>query len=433
MTSARPVEKRRRLLWLWIVLALALVFAVMWFLPLRTVLPGAARATEVETVAVSPAPYTLTVTGPGTLSPVQSRDITPEVTGLVASILSEGERVTKGQVLVQLETSTFERVVRDAEVSLAQAQAQRESSASSKAENSSGLQENILNAERSIANAQREVDTKLADLELKQRLVSVGSESSESVRVAQNAYDTAVATLEQAQLNLQTLQDSQIYRSSSNEQDLRNADLAINAAQLSLERAQDDLAKTTLLAPFDGVISDVKVKEGTPVSSSTTLLTLLDDAKMEMTAQIDETQIPQILLGQTATVHLDALPGQSFEGQVTHIAPAARREQNIPIFDVTILLGNAEGKLRSGMSAEADIIVGEIERSVRVPSRAIQNADGQTTVQVQQADATVISENVRVVATEGFDSILESDLPANTKVILPQAEPTRPAGPFGGQ
>jgi HlyD family secretion protein len=429
MTSARPVKKRRFILWT--VLALVLVLAVMWFFPLRATLPSAARATEVETVAVSPTPYTLTVTGPGSLSAVQSLDITPEVTGIVTMVAAEGERFTKGQILAQLETSTFGRGVRDAEVSLAQAQAQRESSASSKAENSSSLQESILNAERSITNAQREVDTRLADLELKQRLVSVGSESSENVRVAQNAYDTAVATLGQAQLNLQTLQESQVYRSSGNEQDLRNADLAIDAARLSLERARDDLAKTTLLAPFDGVVSDVKIKQGTPVSSSTTLLTLLDDARMEMTAQIDETQIPQVSLGQTATVTLDALPGQSFE--VTSIAPAARREQNIPIFDVTVLLDNTEGKLRAGMSAEANIVVGDIQQSMRVPSRAVQYVDGQTTVQVQQADGTVKSESVKVVATEGFDSILESNLPANSKIILPQAEPSRPSGPFGGE
>jgi HlyD family secretion protein len=434
-TKTATTKKRPRRTWLWFGLGLLvlILLSLFFFRDRLPALAGSRNSEVVETVTLTPQPYTITVTGPGKLSPLQSRDLAPEVTGIVASVVAKGERVTSGQTLVQLDTGSFERSVRDAQVALEQAQAQRESSASSKADSNTTLQESIANAQRSISSAERDAQTKLTDLELKQRLVTVGSESNEAVRTAQNDYDTAVAALEQAQLSLQTLQESQTYRSSSNQQDLRNADLAINASQLSLERAQEDLAKTTIVAPFVGVVSDVSIKQGSPVTTATTLLTLIDDTQMELEAQIDETQISQVVLGQAANVTLDALPGQTFEGRVTEIAPAARLEQNIPIFDVTVLLDNTEGKLRSGMSAEAAIIVGEVEATVSVPTRAVQTTDNQATVQVQQSNGTSASQNVRVIATEGFNSVLGTDLSAGTKVIIPPAQTaTVIGGPLDG-
>jgi HlyD family secretion protein len=297
------------------------------------------------------------------------------------------------------------------------------------------LQESIANAQRAIANAERDVQTKLSDLQLKQRLVTVGGESSEAVRQAQNGYDAAVATLEEAQLNLQTLQESQSYRSSSNEQTLRNADLAIEAAQNSLEKAQEDLTKTTITAPFDGIVSVVNVKTGSIVNTSTTMLTLLDDSKLELPAQIDETQIPKVQLGQKATITLDALPGETFEGGVTKIAAAARLEQNISIFDVTILLGNANGQLRAGMSAEAEIIASQVEDTITVPSRAVNVVDAQNTVRLLQADGTTKIQAVTVVASEGLETIVQG-IPAGSKVMTSALETERQAGfsppRFGG-
>ncbi|MGL4611476.1 MAG: efflux RND transporter periplasmic adaptor subunit [Trueperaceae bacterium] len=433
--TSNKTSPKKRSRWLWLLLILVLIFVVLGVLRNRAggVSQRRAAAETVQTITLTPEIYTLTVTGPGSLSPLQSRDVVPQITGTVAKVVTEGERVTAGQTLVELDRSSFERAVRDAEVSLEQARAQRESSASTQADSSTSLQESIANAQRTISNAERDVQIKQTDLELKQRLAAAGSESNEAVRLAQNDYDTAVATLEEARLNLQTLQESQTYRGSSNEQDLRSADLSIQAAELALERANDDLAKTIIVAPFDGVISDVLVKQGSPVTTATTLLSMIDDTKMELAAEIDETQIPQIAIGQSATVTLEAVEGQTFEGRVIGVAPTARIEQNIPIFDVTILLNNPEDRLRSGMSAEADITVGEIQNTVSVPTRAVQREGDNSSVQVQLADGTISTRPVNVIDTEGFDSILETDLDAGTRIVIPSATTnSRPQGEGGG-
>lgn len=436
-TATTRQPKRRR--WLWVIGVFVLLagafFTVPMFLGDRLPARPSASSSTIETITATPQPYLQTVTGSGTLAAIQSRDLAPEVTGVVATVVEAGSRVKTGDVLVQLNTDTFERSVRDAQFALEQAEAQRGSTASTQADNDTTLQESIANAQRTIANAERDVQTKLTDLTLKQRLVSVGGESSEAVRLAQNDYDTAVATLEQAQLSLQTLQGSQTYRSSSNEQTLRNSDLAIEAARNSLEKAQEDLTKTTIVAPFDGVVSTVNVKTGSIVNTTTAMLTVIDDSNIELPAQIDETQISKVQLGQTATVTLDALPGETFEGQVTKVATAARIEQNIPIFDVTLLLDNSSGRLRDGMSAEATITVGEVGDTVTVPSRAVSVTDGQNSLRLLQADGTTKVQEVTVVATEGLDTIVQG-VPENSKVVTSAPEQTRngftPPG-FGGE
>jgi HlyD family secretion protein len=433
MTANTPTktapQKRPRRLWLWIVLAIvAIILIVFIFFRDRLPLPGSSgSANTVETIVAEPQPYTQSVTGSGTLGAIQSRDIAPEVTGVVATVVESGTRVNVGDVLVQLNTDTFERDVRDAQFALEQAQAQREGTASDQADTSTSLQESIANAQRAIANAERDVQTKLTDLNLKQRLVTIGGESSEAVRLAQSDYDTAVAALEEAQLSLQTLQESQTYRSSSNEQTLRNSDLAIEAAQNTLEKAQEDLTKTTITAPFDGIVSTVDVKTGSIVNTTTTMLRVLDDSRIELPAQIDETEIAKVTVGQKASVTLDALPGETFEGEVTKVATAARVEENIPIFDVTIVLANTEGRLRDGMSAEATITVGEVEDTVRVPSRAVSSVDDQNTVNVLQADGTTQAQAVTVVATEGLDTIIQG-VPAGSNVVTSAAQAPRGSG-----
>jgi HlyD family secretion protein len=240
--------------------------------------------------------------------------------------------------------------------------------------------------------------------------------------MAQATYDTALANREEARLSLQTLQSSQTLRADSNEQNLRNADLSIASAELSLERAKADLAATQLLAPFTGVVSDVNVDQGSLVSSNTPVLTLVDDQKVNLIAQIDETEISKVQLNMNAEVTLDAVPDETFTGTVTTIAPVARVENNIPIFDVTLTIENSAGTLRPGMSAEAEILVREVANTVTLPTRAIQTVRGRSYIQVEQADGTYALQPVTLASTSGLNTIVSTVLPPGSRVLIPEAE-----------
>ena len=152
------------------------------------------------------------------------------------------------------------------------------------------------------------------------------------------------------------------------------------------------LANTQIIAPFDGVVASVIGQVGGNSEGASSenqegvatggLLGLIDDGKLVLEAQIDETAIVQVQLDQEVEVTVDALADRVFNGKVTAIAPIARVVSNIPIYDVTIVLDNSERILRAGMTAEAEIIIREVASSITVPSRAIRTEEEESYIQV---------------------------------------------------
>ena len=179
------------------------------------------------------------------------------------------------------------------------------------------------------------------------------------------------------------------------------------------------MAATTLLAPFNGVIASLNVSEGSNVNANASVLTLIDDAQVKLEAQVDETEIGLVALGLTAEVELDALPDQSFTGEVSTIAPVARVVSSIPIFDVTVTLDNSGRLMRPGMTAEAEILIREIEDTVSVPSRSLQSVRNRSYVEVLSEDGDFALQPVKVVTTSGLNTIVQTSLVPGSEVLIP--------------
>ncbi len=423
-TQARPRRRSRRKSkrgwFILIPLLLLAAGAAVWYVYFRPVETITEEATGPETVAVFPQLYRETVSGTGTLEPLRTLELGFDVSGTIIQLASVGDKVKVGDVIAKLDTTSFERSLRDAEFALEKAKGSRESTASSQTDSQMGLQESIKSAQLSVQDAEREVQRTKTDLDLKQQLQAVGSESAETVKTAQDSYNRALDTLTKANLNLQTLQESQGLKANSYEQDLRSADLSIQAAELGLERAQEDLAATTLLAPFAGVIASLTVTEGNNVSANASVLSLIDDSQVKLAAQIDETEIASIALGLTADVSLDAVPNQTFSGTVTTISPIARIVSNIPIFDVTITLDNSQGLMRPGMTAEAEVLIQEVDSTISVPSRSLQSVRNRSYVQIKGDDGAFKLQPVKVITTSGLNTIVQADVAPGTEVLFPE-------------
>ena len=367
----------------------------------------------------------------------------PEVSGIVAAVAAVGERVVASQEIAQLDPTPFERTLRDAELALAKAEAQLASLEANQADSSGNLDESIANAERSVEAAQRDTDRTREALALSQRLFYLGSESEEALQAARDAFDKASENLAGADANLVTLKTSQGLRATADTQERRNAELAIEQAQLDLERAREDLAATAIVAPFDGVVTAVAAEVGERASTAGALITVMDDRSLELTVQIDETEIGLVQLGQRAEVLLDAQLDETLVGEVTTISPVGRIQQNIPIFDVTIALDNPELVLRPGMTAEAEIVVREVDSTVTVPSRAVQSVRGRSYIQVEQPDSTFELTSALAIDTVGFNTILQAEFPPGAVVLVPDEAPAagqpqtgnqqRGPLPFGGR
>lgn len=434
MTRAeRRIRSRRRTRRGWFVaFALLLVAAALWYFAFRTPAAVVAEATGPTTVAVFPQTYRETVSGTGTLQAARSLEIGFGVAGTVTSVREVGSRVEAGEVLARLDTTPFERSLRDAEFALEEAQNRREGTASGQTDSQMSLEASIRNAEVAVVDMTRALERAGEDLELKRSLHAIGDESDENVQAAQDSYDRAEDDLARAELNLATLRESQALRLVADRQDLRNAELSIEAAQLGLERVREDLAAATLLAPFGGVVAAVAAGEGNSVGSGGAVLTLIDDTEVKLEAQIDETEIGLLSLGLGAEVLLDALPDRTFAGAVTTISPVARLVSNIPIFDVTITLDNADGAMRPGMTAEAEVLVREVEGTVSVPSRALQSVRNRNYLQLLGDDGSFGLHPVQPVATSGLNTIVQGEFTPGAEVKLPAAE-VAPAAAATGQ
>ncbi|HUR79405.1 MAG TPA: efflux RND transporter periplasmic adaptor subunit [Thermoanaerobaculia bacterium] len=160
-------------------------------------------------------------------------------------------------------------------------------------------------------------------------------------------------------------------------------DQRIGQARANVAVARDTLSKTTMTAPMAGIITALPVEEGevavigTMNNAGTKLLTIADMSEVEAVMEVDETDIPNVKIGQRATVTIDAYPNKTFNGRVTEVAssPIARTGGSAGgeaiNFEVKIQLENPPEGVRPGFSASADIITGTREKVVAIPIQAL--------------------------------------------------------------
>ncbi|MFC1993144.1 HlyD family secretion protein [Chloroflexota bacterium] len=195
----------------------------------------------------------------------------------------------------------------------------------------------------------------------------------EEVAIKKLQLGTAEKAEAQAQKNLDKLNDELVIKALEVEaakESVEHAQQNVILAQKSLTQARKNLGEATIVAPFDGMVAEVRAKEGEFLSpaayTGTTIVELIDPRHMELTARVDELDVVKVKTGQKVMISVDAIPGAKLEGRVTFISPVAR-EPGVVLFEdddeekeyeVKIyfdILGNSP--IRAGMSATAEIIV----------------------------------------------------------------------------
>ncbi|HYH07381.1 MAG TPA: efflux RND transporter periplasmic adaptor subunit [Thermoanaerobaculia bacterium] len=156
----------------------------------------------------------------------------------------------------------------------------------------------------------------------------------------------------------------------------------IQQARANVTAARDTLSKTTMTAPMAGIITSLPVEEGevavigTMNNPGTKLLTIADMSVVEAVMEVDETDIPNVKVGQRATVTIDAYPNKTFDGVVTEVGSspmtgASAAGADAINFEVKIQLTNPPAGVRPGFSASADIITGTRVQSIAIPIQAL--------------------------------------------------------------
>jgi HlyD family secretion protein len=353
-----------------IVLALAGIAA-------GTILHGQAGITKVATGKVVREDLISTVSGTGQIKPKNYVNIGATSFGRITHLyVKEGDRVHKGDILARVESVQPEATV----------DAQQAAIASSKTDIASYVAaENT--AQANIAQAQADLEQKKFDFDRAQALYNAQLIAKQDFDAKKAAYDVSAATLDQrvaalAQAKAQTASQR------------AHLDQAVASQRANF----DALDKTISRAPFDGLVTNVPVREGETVvvgiqnAEGSTLMTLADMSVITAEVKVDETDIVNMRLGQSADVTVDALPGRTFKGHVTEVGDQALLRttgvatsqsttgtEEAKDFKVVVTLDQTPEAhledLRPGLSTTAKITVADKPNTLTLPIQALVQRD----------------------------------------------------------
>ena len=378
----RPVKGMKR----WKKIVLACVLAVVLFgLVVGGIVWSKRGVVTVQTGKVGQQDLTSIVTANGQIQPPQENlaNVNAESVGQITGIfVKEGDAVKKGQVLLRTDN-----VQQSAEVDVQQAALR---SAQSDVQ---GLEAAVNSAEANQKSAQADELTAQANFDKAKDDYSRGQQLLKDQLIAQevfdqrhNAYAVAQSTLKASQARISQAQ-------AQYQQAIFNRDMAhtrVAQSRASLVRATDIRNKTIYTAPLTGVVTSLPVHQGENVvpgiqnQVGSVLFQISDLSIITAVVMVDETDIINVKLGQTADVAIDAVPNKTFKGKVTEIGQSAispttgiasgqsgAASEEAKDFKVVITLENPPAGMRPGLSTTAKITTATRANAVTIPIQAL--------------------------------------------------------------
>ncbi|HUP01908.1 MAG TPA: efflux RND transporter periplasmic adaptor subunit [Gemmatimonadota bacterium] len=321
----RPAKK-------WMILGSAVVAVALIVVSLVT---SRESGIGVEVETVERRALTAVVSASGTLQPKQSVSISATAPGEVVRVgVAEGQHVEEGDFLLQLDP---------------------------------------VNLAAGASGQAAAVETARADLRAAEAQLAFARQDYERKRSLAGADLIPRAEIQAARAELR-----------AREAAVSAARSRVGQSQASLTSARHDLGRITITSPIDGIVTRVNVEEGevamigTMNQPGTVLLVIADLGVMEATIEVDETDVVDVEIGQTASVTVDAFPDTTFAGRVTEVGTspkivptAAGPAENATDFEVVITLEDDLPAARSGLSCSADIVTSEREAVLTIPIQSL--------------------------------------------------------------
>lgn len=316
------------------------IAAVILIIGITTAMKGRNKATEVRIEKVRRRDLVASVTASGQVQPHTKVDISADISGRIVRLaVKEGQMVTRGQFLLEIDPSQYRASVERAAAAVASAKSQ------------------AAQAKPSLLQTRRNFDRLMALKKANPTLVS-----DEQVEQLRTQVEVAQATLEAANHE-------------------------IDQASASLRDAQSLLSKTTIRAPMSGRVTRLSVEQGETAIQGTfnkdaaTMLTISDMSMLETKVKVDETDVSRIQIGDSTVVQLDAFPDTTFLGRVSDISNSSVKsastggtggsaDQAID-YEVTVQLLNVPPDTRPDFSSTAKIITSTRKNVLSIPIIAL--------------------------------------------------------------
>jgi HlyD family secretion protein len=448
------MKKKRRLVILGAVLIL--VVGGVW---LSTQSSSQAQAAEVEVGQVTRATLSSVVESSGSLIPESAITLSFDTTGTVAAVnVQPGDRVKAGDVLAELDTTDLERQVAQAEqayliqqasysmtiqpdpadVASAQMALNNAAEAYRLAQQKYAVNNtdqvmlscvNVDNARRAYDDALTAYNNYLSNWRVQVYGSYAVSPQKAQLERAEAAYRQAVITCELARGNagndssvkaaFAQLQSAQVALDrlvNPSELTLASAQAQLDRARQSLEQAQRQLAKARLVAPFDGLVTQVAAVVGGPGGSVS--IELADVSRYHVDVLIDETEIAQVQVGQAAEITFDALPDVTVTGTVSRIDPAGTISNGVVNYVARVDLDPTEAALRIDMTANARVILDTHADVLAVPGGALRTDGAAYYVNVAGTDGEAQRVDVITGYTDGDLTEVSGDLEEGQQVYI---------------
>ena len=310
---------------------------------------------------------------------------TGKIKGVYAVV---GDYINAGEVLADLDSSDAWNTYNQAKLSLESAQlAMTELMAPPTSDELAVAKANVASAQAaysSVANATTADQITQYQIKVDQAQASLTALQTERAHMdgTDNEITLQEAKIGQASFNLQIaklqLEEAQKPNSSSlwsasvriqlaklqldqlqvgpTETEIKSAQLKIDSAQAKVDDAQNALLKTQLIAPTSGYITAVNISEGGSANSGTAIMEISDTSKLQMTVPVNELDIKNISVGESAAVQLDALTDVNIVGTVDNVGwVSTKSSDGIVTYDVRVVLNTTDARVRIGMMGEVAI------------------------------------------------------------------------------
>lgn len=306
------------------VLLVGIIAAVLWYSATRN-----STAVQYKTARVTRGDLIVIVTATGTLQPVNQVDVGTEISGTIRTVeVDYNDRVKVGQVLARIDTDKLQAQVSQSQSTLESAEAK------------------LIEAQATVAEVRDNLE----------RFKRVREMSGGKVP-SQREFDAADAILK---------------RALSSEASLK---AQISEAKWKLSIDQTNLSKAVIRSPINGVVLKRQVEPGQTVAASLqtpVLFTIAESlAQMEVQVDVDEADVAQVQVGQSASFTVDGYPGRAFSAVVKQVRYGPETVQGVVTYKTLLAVDNSDLALRPGMTATADITAKRIANVMLAPNLAL--------------------------------------------------------------
>ncbi|PZF71725.1 efflux RND transporter periplasmic adaptor subunit [Taibaiella soli] len=368
---------KKKTLW-WIIGAFVLLLIILIAVGKK----GDGNLTKVATEKTAKHTITETVTASGKIYPETEVKLSPEVSGEIIELtVDEGDSVHKGQLLVKINPAVYNSIVNQASASVSQSRA------------------SASNTREMMGQAQSQYDLALATYKRNQKLYQEKVISALEFEQAEANYKSAKATYEASKSS--TL----------------GGGFGVAAAEANLNQAQENLLKTTIVAPTSGIISSLNVKKGervlgTAQMQGTDMLSIADMSRIEVRVDVSETDIAKVKIGDTTTIEADAYRNRKFTGIVSKVGVSSNKSgvaavstDQVTNYTVHILilpssyadlattLPKGRFVFKPGMSASVEIQTRRERDVLSVPVNAVTTRDWPDSIKNKNKNSNSLENN----------------------------------------